>query len=115
MPHSQISVIGELIKNTRKKHGWSQEEFAGLSGIGVRTIQRIEAGEKANVETLRAIATTLNLDVSTLLPLNDPIPGDDFARLESETRQQLAEIEKEVNVLPQIQNGKELLLSLIHI
>jgi len=87
MPNGQISFIGELVKNIRKEHGWSQEDFAGLSGIGVRTIQRIESGEKANVETLRAIATILNLDVSTLLPLNDPIPGDEFARLKSETRQ----------------------------
>jgi transcriptional regulator with XRE-family HTH domain len=109
MPHGQISFIGELVKSIRKEHGWSQEEFAGLSGVGVRTIQRIEAGEKANIETLRAIATVMNLDVSTLIPLNDPIPGDEFARLQSQTRQQLTEIEKEVNVLPQIQNGKELL------
>jgi predicted transcriptional regulator len=42
-----------LIPNTL-----NQEEFAGISGIATRTLQRIEKGEKANIDTLRAIAFT---------------------------------------------------------
>lgn len=109
MPNDEISPIGEIVKKVRKQQGWSQEEFAGLSGIAVRTIQRIEAGERANIDTVRGIAATFNLDTSALLPLNAPMPRHEFAALEAKIRQQASQIEKEINVLPQIQNGKELL------
>ncbi len=57
-----INPLGQLLKKVRANKAWSQEEFAAISGISTRTLQRIEGGEKANTETLRAIAAALNME-----------------------------------------------------
>lgn len=55
-----------LIQKLRLKHGWSQQQLANASGLSVRTIQRIEAGQPANTETLKSIAAVFEIDFSTL-------------------------------------------------
>ena len=57
-----------LIQKLRLKHGWSQQQLAEASGLSVRTIQRIEAGQPASVETLKSIAAVFEVDFSTLDP-----------------------------------------------
>jgi transcriptional regulator with XRE-family HTH domain len=37
-----------------------------MSGLNVRTIQRIESGHKASVESLKCLAAALEVDISTL-------------------------------------------------
>lgn len=37
-----------------------------MSGLNVRTIQRIESGENASVESLKCLASALEVDISTL-------------------------------------------------
>lgn len=101
--------VGEIVKKLRKKNAWSQEEFSGICGIATRTLQRIENGEKANTETLRAIATILKMDVAELLPLNEPMEAEVFAKVEADIREQAVRLEKELNTLPRVENGKELL------
>ena len=46
----------------RVASGWSQETVAELSGLNVRTIQRVEAGYPSSVDTRRALARGLNYD-----------------------------------------------------
>lgn len=55
-----------LIQTLRLKRGWSQQQLAEFSGLSVRTVQRIEAGGKANAETLKSIASVFDIDFSTL-------------------------------------------------
>lgn len=55
-----------LVRKLRIEKGWSQETLAQISGLSVRTIQRIERGGKASLETLGALAAVLEVDVSTL-------------------------------------------------
>ena len=108
-----INLLGQLLKKIRAQKVWSQEEFATISGISTRTLQRIEGGEKANTETLRAIAVALNIEVAALLPANARMPEDEFAKLQAQLQEQAqkeaAQLEKELNVLPRMRNGKELL------
>lgn len=54
--------IGEL----RKTRGWTQERLAEASGVAVRTVQRIEAGSDASLESLSAIARALEVPVRDL-------------------------------------------------
>jgi transcriptional regulator with XRE-family HTH domain len=54
-----------LVQKLRLKHGWSQEQLADLSGLSVRTIQRIERGQAASVETLKALGAVFGVDFST--------------------------------------------------
>ena len=106
---SLINLLGELVKKLRSKNVWSQEHFAAMVGISTRTLQRIEAGEKANKETLRAIASFLNEDATKLVRLNEVIEAEEFTRLEADFRKEVAQLEKELSVLPRVRSGKELL------
>ena len=62
-----------LIQKLRLQHGWSQEQLAELSGLSVRTIQRLERGQTPSVESLKSIAAVLDVDFTTLKePAMDP-------------------------------------------
>ncbi|UTW56277.1 helix-turn-helix domain-containing protein [Kordiimonas sp. SCSIO 12610] len=54
----------------RREKGWSQERLAQISDVSVRTIQRIEAGQSAGMETLNCLAAVFEVDVKTLMPTN---------------------------------------------
>lgn len=51
----------------RLDNGWSQEQLAMHSGLSVRTIQRIENGKPASLETLKCLAAVFETSVSTLV------------------------------------------------
>ena len=62
-----------LIQKLRLQHGWSQEQLAELSGLSVRTIQRLERGQTASVESLKALGAVFEIDFSNLRePAMDP-------------------------------------------
>ncbi|HBH6887083.1 helix-turn-helix domain-containing protein [Serratia bockelmannii] len=54
------------IRPLRLEKGWSQEQLATIAGLSTRTVQRIENGEQASLETLTAIAAALGVQVSDL-------------------------------------------------
>ncbi len=65
-----------LIQKLRLQRGWSQEQLAELSGLSVRTIQRLERGQTASVESLKALASVFETDFSRLKePDMDAAPG----------------------------------------
>ena len=70
-----------LIQKLRLQRGWSQEQLAELSGLSVRTIQRLERGQTASVESLKALASVFEIDFSQLKEpdmdstLNPAVPG----------------------------------------
>ena len=55
-----------LIKKLRIQRGWSQEHLSQVSGLSVRTIQRIERGQKAGLESLKSLAAVFEVDISSL-------------------------------------------------
>lgn len=55
-----------IIRKLRLERGWSQETLSEISGVSVRTIQRIERGRNASLETLSALAAAFDVDVATL-------------------------------------------------
>jgi len=56
-----------IVKKLRHKKNWSQEQLAEVAGLSVRTIQRIESGGKASLESLKALASVLEVDVPILV------------------------------------------------
>ena len=54
------------IKRWREERHWSQEHLADAAGVGLRTLQRLEAGQPASKESLKAIAAAYGVDVSAL-------------------------------------------------
>lgn len=55
-----------ILKKLRTQRNWSQEQLAQFSDLSVRTIQRIEAGGKSSLESLKSLASVLEVNVSTL-------------------------------------------------
>jgi transcriptional regulator with XRE-family HTH domain len=55
-----------LIKELRRKKRVSQEQLAETCGLSLRTIQRVESGHRIGYASLRAIATTFDIDVDVL-------------------------------------------------
>lgn len=55
-----------IVRKLRLKHGWSQEQLAELSGLSVRTIQRIERGQKPGLESLKSLAAVFETDLAAL-------------------------------------------------
>lgn len=55
-----------FIRKLRFDRGWSQETLAELSGLSVRTVQRIERGGTASLETLGALAVAFDMDIAEL-------------------------------------------------
>ncbi len=55
-----------LVRKLRIERGWSQETLAEVSGLSVRTIQRIERGGNASLESLNALAAVFEIDVADL-------------------------------------------------
>jgi transcriptional regulator with XRE-family HTH domain len=64
-----------LIQKLRLQRGWSQQQLADLSGLSVRTIQRLEQGQSASVESLKSLAAVFEIDFSelqrTAMPTHD--------------------------------------------
>jgi transcriptional regulator with XRE-family HTH domain len=61
-----ITLDAAKLRRLRDDRHWSQEHLAELAGVGVRTVQRIENGEKASNESLMALAAAFNIDASDL-------------------------------------------------
>ncbi len=55
-----------LVRKLRIEKGWSQETLAEISDLSVRTIQRIERGGNASLDSLSALASVFEVDIATL-------------------------------------------------
>ncbi|MGM1018598.1 MAG: helix-turn-helix domain-containing protein [Actinomycetota bacterium] len=55
----------------RQAQGWTQERLATESGVGIRTVQRLEAGQDASLETLSLVADALQVTVRELFTVID--------------------------------------------
>ena len=55
-----------ILKQIRLSRRLSQEQLAEMAGLNVRTIQRIESGSNASVESLKCLAAALDVDIQTL-------------------------------------------------
>jgi len=51
------------LKEMRLQRHWSQEQLAEMSGLSIRTIQRIENGENAGLESLKSLAAVFEIDI----------------------------------------------------
>lgn len=81
-----------LVRKLRIEKGWSQETLAEVSGLSVRTIQRIERGGKASLETLNALAAVLAVDISTLTEETSMYKQKDLSENEREAVEYVRDI-----------------------
>lgn len=79
------------IIDLRQEYGWTQERLATESGVGLRTIQRLEAGQDASLETLSLVAEALRVSVRDLfIAIDDADLSNRVESLQSRTEDQQA-------------------------
>ena len=61
-----MKIKTELVLTTRQQKSWSQEELSIASGLNLRTIQRIESEGMASLQSKKALASALDLDIHDL-------------------------------------------------
>ena len=71
-----------VIQKLRLQRGWSQQQLAEASGLSARTIQRIEAGQPASLESLKCLAVVFEVDLTTLTPEETMNTNADTASLQ---------------------------------
>ena len=60
--------LGRKIRLLREKRGWTQQQFADLTGIGRVHVSELENGKReAGLRMLEKIAATFEISVSALL------------------------------------------------
>jgi transcriptional regulator with XRE-family HTH domain len=62
----EMKVDSSYIKRERQRRAWSQEHLAEVTGLGLRTIQRIEKTGAASYESARSLAAIFGIDVAEL-------------------------------------------------
>lgn len=78
---SGTKAIQMNIQKMRIEKGWSQEELATHSGLSVRTIQRIENGKRASLESLKCLAAVFETSVNDLVqeaPMTETQSSDQY-------------------------------------
>ncbi|MFP4847280.1 DUF4870 domain-containing protein [Winogradskyella sp. PE311] len=66
-------TLKENLLYQRKLKGFTQEELADKTTVGVRTIQRIEKGDvQPHLQTVKLLAVGLDIEVDDLIALDNP-------------------------------------------
>lgn len=81
-----FQIDAAKIKRWRQERHWSQEHLADLAGLALRTVQRIENGEKASQETVMALAAAFEIEAMAL-----SLDVEDEARLAASRKAEEAE------------------------
>lgn len=93
------------LQQRRLDRGWSQEELAMHAGVSARTIQRVETGKRASLETLKCLAAVFETTVSelvqeqTMTPSIPPTPNP-------QTEPDALQVEAEKQAIAYVQNVK---------
>ena len=61
-----MKVNADLVKTIREDKSWSQDELAIAAGLNLRTVQRIEKEASASLQSKKALASALEIDVRDL-------------------------------------------------
>lgn len=69
-----MQIDSARLRELRTARQWSQEQLSALSGLNLRTIQRLESGAKVSSESLRSLAAVFEVPAESLL-VGNPIPS----------------------------------------
>ncbi len=85
------------LKALRESRAWSQTHLAEVSGISLRTIQRIEKSGNASLESIKSICATFDVHVEYLT-----VPQEQQSKIESSLlqtmRKKLLSIEAKITL-----------------
>lgn len=63
----EMELNKETLKNQRDRRAWSQTQLAEVSGLSLRTIQRIEKTGVASQESAKSLASVFECSISELV------------------------------------------------
>jgi transcriptional regulator with XRE-family HTH domain len=96
-----VKLLGQRLRELRKRHHLTQEEFAELAGLNYKFYQQVEAGRKKQLwlETVERLAAGFGLEawqlISPMLPSSSkvvlPARGTDYAAAKNEAASMVAE------------------------
>lgn len=69
--------LAVFIRMRREMRQWSQEQLAEISGLNVRTVQRVEQGLSASIDTRRALASAFEFEDIDALNKPFTIPSEE--------------------------------------
>src|SRR5262245_24301573 len=75
-----MKVDSSYVRAQREQRAWSQEHLAEVTGLGLRTIQRIEKTGTASYESARSLAAVFEVDVATLRDDSAPVDSPQVDR-----------------------------------
>ena len=61
-----MRIDSDLVRSERERRAWSQEHLASVTGLGLRTITRIETTGRASHESVKALASVFQIEVAAL-------------------------------------------------
>jgi transcriptional regulator with XRE-family HTH domain len=64
-----------IVRKLRLQRGWTQEHLAQLTGLSVRSIQRLERGQPGSLESMNSLAAVFEVDRSLFKPGDNPMPN----------------------------------------
>ena len=78
MPIDDLTALGQIMREARKKKDLTQQELSDLSHVSVKQIANIEKGQNPSYLILRALAKVLNISLDSLIN-PDVSPEDEGA------------------------------------
>ena len=88
-----MSTFAENLRNLRKSRGYSQDKFARLIGSNQVTLSSWEVGSRTpSLSTIKQIAETFHVPLSSLISLNETGMEEDYAYEVAEMLQRDPEI-----------------------
>lgn len=76
-----MSAFGENLRDLRKSRGFSQDRFAKEIGTNQVNVSAWELGtRRPNLETIKHIAETFRVPVSTLISISETGTDDDYVQ-----------------------------------
>ena len=63
------------VRQERQRRAWSQEHLASVTGLGLRTVQRIESSGNGSGESASALASVFEVPLSEITNMDLPIAG----------------------------------------
>ena len=81
-----------IVRKLRLQRGWSQEQLAQISGLNVRTIQRIERGQVPSLESKKSLAAAFEVQLATFDNNKVDIDNKDEADMTNQDNSNIEEI-----------------------
>jgi transcriptional regulator with XRE-family HTH domain len=86
----RMKIDSALVKKLREDRAWSQEHLATVSGVSLRTIQRVEAEGSGSLDTRMALAAAFNVSAASLAPgTGEPKPNSSGDSIRKDRRRNI--------------------------